>query len=286
MRGFCRDGFSGGFFLESIFGVEGSADSFDADAVSLAFGFGVSAGGGAEAVEAGVGGAVAIGAALDFTICGAADGPAGFGVSARGGAEAVEAGGGGAAAIGALSGLTICGAADGTAGFGVPARGGAEAVEAGVDGAVAIGVPSGRITCEGSRMAGVLGGTGVNAGGANSKPKEARCEASSSPFPPAGAKPLFAGAVPPSGRVSKLPACEGASFWLSSISKRESLEGLRVCSFCGLAKLSVAVTEGSRSAESGALFMRAKLTPIVAATVSAIAPAVSVQRRELGRVDV
>ena len=75
MRGFCRDGFSGGFFLKSIFGVEGSADSFDADAVSLAFGFGVSAGGGAEAVEAGGGGAVAIGAALDFTVCGRPTGP-------------------------------------------------------------------------------------------------------------------------------------------------------------------------------------------------------------------
>ena len=60
MRGFCRDGFPDGFFFESAFGVDGSAVSFDADAVGVVFGFGVLAGG-AESVEAGVDGAVAMG---------------------------------------------------------------------------------------------------------------------------------------------------------------------------------------------------------------------------------
>ena len=132
-------------------------------------------------------------------------------------------------------------------------------------------------------MAGVLGGTGVNAGGANSKPKEARCEASNSPFPPAGAKPRC-----------RSCAALGPRFQVAGLRRRELLAVLHqqagvaeaeVCSFCGLAKLSVAVTEGSRSANLD-FIRRAKLTPIVAATVSAIAPAVSVQRRELGGVDV
>jgi hypothetical protein len=58
VRGFGRDGFPDGFFFESAFGVDGSAVSFDADAVGVVFGFGLSGGGGA---EVGVDGAVAIG---------------------------------------------------------------------------------------------------------------------------------------------------------------------------------------------------------------------------------
>ena len=45
MRGFCSDGLPDGFFFELIFGVDGSADSFDTDAVRVPFGFGVSASG-------------------------------------------------------------------------------------------------------------------------------------------------------------------------------------------------------------------------------------------------
>ena len=71
------------------------------DAVCVAFGFGVSARGGAESVEAGVGGAVALDALSGLTICEATVGAAVFGASARGGAESVEAGVGGAVAIGA-----------------------------------------------------------------------------------------------------------------------------------------------------------------------------------------
>lgn len=240
-RGFCSDAFSSGFFFESIFGVDGCLDSFDTCAIGAAFGFGVSAKG----------------------------------------AESVEAGAGGAVAIGAPSGLTIWRAA----GFGVSASGGAEAVEAGVDGAVAIGSPSSLITCEGARMAGVLGGTGVDAGAADSKPEEARRGASTSPFPQAGTEPLFAGAVMASGRFSKLPACEGAACWLSSISERESVERLRVCSFGDLMSPSVVATESSGVGRFGVLLIRAKLAETAAMPASASPPAVSFQRRELGLVD-
>jgi hypothetical protein len=41
LAGFCREIFSGGFRFEPIFGVDGSADSFGTDAVSVALGFGV-----------------------------------------------------------------------------------------------------------------------------------------------------------------------------------------------------------------------------------------------------
>jgi hypothetical protein len=41
LAGFCCDIFSAGFFFESIFGVDGSADSFDTEAVCVAFGFGL-----------------------------------------------------------------------------------------------------------------------------------------------------------------------------------------------------------------------------------------------------
>ena len=231
--------FLGGFFFGSIFGVDGRADSFGTDAVGVAFGFGVSAKG-AELVEAGVGGAVAIGAPSGLTVCGAADGPAVFGVSARG----------------------------------------AESIEAGVDGAVGIGAPSGLMICEATGMAPRFGGAGVNAGAADSNPKEARCGASTSAFPPAGTEPLFAGAMLASGRVSKAPACKGAACWLSSISERESFEGLRVCSFCDLTSPSVAATGSSRVGRSGALFIRAKVAQTAAAPDSASPAAVSVQRRE------
>ena len=211
--------------------------------------------------------------------CGAADGAAVFGASARGG-EAVEAGLGGAVAIGAPSGLTICEAAGAVARFGVSA-GCAESVEAGVDGAVAIGAPSGPILCEGTSVAAWFGGAGVNAGGADSKPKEARFGASASAFPPAGTEPLFAGVVL-AGGVSELPACTGAACWLSSISERE---GLRVCSFSDLTSPSVAATGSSCVGRSGALFIRAKLAQIVAAPASASPPANSFQLRELSLVD-
>jgi hypothetical protein len=92
---------------------------------------------------------------------------------------------------------------------------------------------------------------------------------------------MVAAPVLASSRVSAAPACEGAACGLFCIGARESLEGLRVCSFCGLARASVAATDGSRSAGSGALFRRAKLVPATAATASASPPAVSVQRREL-----
>ena len=188
-------------------------------------------------------------------------------------AELVEAGVDGAVASDALSGLTICGAPVGAAVFGVSARDGAESVEAGVDGVVAIGSPSGLIICEATGMAAELGGAGVNAGAADSKPEEARLGASTSAFPPAGTEPLFAGAVVASGRASKAPACKGAACWLSCISERESLEGLRVCSFCDPTSPLVAASESSRSGRFGALFMRAKLTQTAAAPASASPPA-------------
>jgi len=58
-----------------------------------------------------VGGAVAIDASSGLTVCGAAGAAAGFGASAEGGAESVEAEADGAVAIDASSGLTICEAA-------------------------------------------------------------------------------------------------------------------------------------------------------------------------------
>jgi hypothetical protein len=116
-RSFCRAVFTSGFFFESALGVDGSADSFDADAIGVAFGFGLSARG-AEWVEAGVAGAVAIGAPSALTICEATGAAAGFGVSARGGVETGEAGVGGADAIGAPSGLIACATADGAGVFG------------------------------------------------------------------------------------------------------------------------------------------------------------------------
>jgi hypothetical protein len=41
LAGFCCEIFSGGFFLESLFGFDGSPDPFDTDAVCFALGFGV-----------------------------------------------------------------------------------------------------------------------------------------------------------------------------------------------------------------------------------------------------
>jgi hypothetical protein len=217
--------------------------------------------------------------------CGAADGAAVFGSSARGGAESGEAGLDGAFAIGSPSGLIACEAADGAAVFGASARGGVESGEAGADDPVAIGAPSGPILCEGTSVAAWFGGAGVNAGAADSKPKEARFGASTSAFPPAGSEPPVAGAVLAWGRVPKLPACKGTACELSCIGAWGELEGSRVCSSCGLTRLSVAATGGSRSGRSGTLFMRAKLTQIVAAPASASPPAISFQLRELGLVD-
>jgi hypothetical protein len=122
-----------------------------------------------------------------------------------------------------------------------------------VDGAVAMGVPSGRILCEVTSVAPWFSGAGADVGAA--------------------------------GGVTKLPACEGAACGLSCIGARGEPEGSRVCSFCGLTTLSVAATEGSRSAKSGALFMSAKLTPIMAAPASASPPTISFQLREPGLVD-
>jgi hypothetical protein len=213
--------------------------------------------------------------------CGAADGAAVFGSSARGGAESGEAGLDGAFAIGSPSGLIACEAADGAAVFGASARGGVESGEAGADDPVAIGAPSGPILCEGTSVAAWFGGAGVNAGAADSKPKEARFGASTSAFPPAGTEPLFAGVVL-AGGVSELPVCTGAACWLFSISERE---GLRVCSFSDLTSPSVAATGSSCVGRSGALFIRAKLAQIVAAPASASPPANSFQLRELSLVD-
>jgi hypothetical protein len=180
LRGFCSDAFPGGFFFESIFGVDSRADSFDTCAADGAFGFGVSAGG-AESVEAGVDGAAAIGAPSGLTTCAATEAAAGFGASARGD-ESVDAGVDGAAAIGAPSGLTICAATDGAGGFGASTRC-VKSVDAGVDGDAAIGSPSGLMICEGTETAAELSGASVNAGAADSKPDEARCGASTSAFP-------------------------------------------------------------------------------------------------------
>ncbi len=130
VRDFCSDGLPGGFFFESIFGADGPADSFDTDAVRVAFGFGVSARG-AEAVEAAVDGAVAIGALSGLIICEAADGAAVFEAPARGGDELGGAGADGAVAIGGPFGLIACKAADGAAVFGASATGGVELVRSG-----------------------------------------------------------------------------------------------------------------------------------------------------------
>jgi hypothetical protein len=116
-RSLCRAVFTSGFFFESALGVDSSADSFDADAVGVAFGFGLSARG-AESVEAGVDGADAIGAPTGLTICEATGAVAGFGVPARGGVETGEVGVGGAVAIGGPSGLIACATADGAGVFG------------------------------------------------------------------------------------------------------------------------------------------------------------------------
>ena len=125
----------------------------------------------------------------------------------------------------------------------------------------------------------------MNAGAADSKPEEARFGASTSAFPPAGSEPPMSGAVLASGPVSKLPACKGSACWLSCIGARGELEGSRVCSFCGLAGLSPAAMESSRSGRFEGLLMKAKLTKIVAAATSASPPPISFQLRELGLVD-
>jgi hypothetical protein len=148
-----------------------------------------------------------------------------------------------------------------------------------VDSAAAIGVPSGLIACEGARMAGVLAGTSVNAGGADSMPEEARFGASAAAFPVAEAAPLSAEAGLASTRVSKAPACEGAA-WLGSANERDSLEGLRACSFSGL---TIPTLVRSCVGRSRVLLTRTTLAQTAAAPASASPPAVSFQRRDLGR---
>lgn len=62
LTGFCRDNFSGGFLVESIFGVDGRADSVDTDAGAVARVGGLGAPSGrAEAIEAGGDSADAVG---------------------------------------------------------------------------------------------------------------------------------------------------------------------------------------------------------------------------------
>ena len=78
-RSLCRAVFTGGFFFELAFGVDSSADSFDADAVGVVFGFGLSATGDAETGEAGLDGADAMGVPSGLVACEAADGAAVFG---------------------------------------------------------------------------------------------------------------------------------------------------------------------------------------------------------------
>jgi hypothetical protein len=101
-RGFCSAVFTTGFFFESAFGFGGSADSFDPDAVGVALRFGVSAGG-AESVEAGEDGAVAIGGPPGLAICEATGAVTVFGASAGGGVDGGEAGAEVTVAIGAPS---------------------------------------------------------------------------------------------------------------------------------------------------------------------------------------
>jgi hypothetical protein len=287
-RSLCRAVFTSGFFCESALGS--SADS--SDAVVVAFGFGLSARG-ADWFEAGVDGADAIGPPSGLVACEAAEGAAVFGASATGGVETGEAGVGGAVAIGALSGLVACEeAADGAAVFGASARGGAEPVEAGVDGAVATGDPSGLVALEAADGAAVFGAS-VRGGAESGEPGVDGAVAMGVPsgrilcvvtsvapwFSRAGAN------VGAAGGVTRSPACEGAACGLSCIDARAGLAGSTVCSFCGLTALSVAATDGSRSARSGALLTRAKLTPIMAAPARATPPAISFQLRAPGLVD-
>jgi hypothetical protein len=270
VRDFCSDGLPDGFFFESIFGADGPADSFDTDAVRVAFGFGVS-GRGAEAVEAAVDGAIAIGEPTGLIACEAADGAAVFDAPARGGDDSGEAGADGAIAIGEPTGLIACEAADGAAVFEAPARGGVESCGAGVEGAVAIGSPFGLIACEAADGA---GGIGVSAGCPESV--EAGVDAA-----------VAIGA--PSGPI----LCEGTSVaaWFSGsgmdagAAEPGALAGSSVCSFSGLTRLSVAARDGSRSGRSGVLFIRAKLAQTATTPASASPPAVSFQRPKLGLVD-
>ena len=141
-----------------------------------------------------------------------------------------------------------------------------------MEGAVAIGAPSGLIACEAADGAAVFGASvrgGVESGAAGVD----------------GAVAIGS----PSGPIR----CEAtsAAAWLSGAGVKAgtaepgALAGSRVCSFCGVARRSVAATEGSRSARSGALFMRTKLAQTAATPASASPPAVSFQCRELGLVD-
>jgi hypothetical protein len=229
LRGFCGDGFSAGFFFASTFGADGSAASFGTDAVRVAFGFGVTGGGG-ELFAAGAGEAPAIGALSGLTVCEAADRGAVFGASTRCGVESVEAGRGGGVAIGGPSGLIACEADGEAAVFGASVRDGVESSEAGAGGAVAIGAPSGVIACEadGAAVFGASARGGAGSGEAGGD----------------GAVAIGA----PSGPI----LCE-----VTSVAEPAELKGSGACSFCGLTRLSVAATAGSLSRGFEALLIRA-----------------------------
>jgi hypothetical protein len=269
--GFCIGGFTGGFFFESILGVDGSADSSDTDAVRVALGFGGS-GTGAEAVEAGLDGAGAIGRPAGLIACEAADGVAVFGASAKRGVEGAEAGPGGAVAVGAASGRIACEAIDGVSVFGASARGGDESREAGLGGAVAVRAASGRIAGEATDGASVFGAS-------------ARGGAESGEAAPDGAVAIGAPSRPILCEATRVAGWFGGGGVNSGAAEREGAEGSRVVSFCGLTWLSVVATGGSRSGRSGALFIRAKLTQIAAAPASVSPPAIHFQGRELDLLD-
>jgi hypothetical protein len=258
--GLCIGDFTGGFFFESIFGVDGSEDSFDTDAVRVAFGFGVP-GAGAGAVEAGLG-AVAIGRPSGLIACEAADGTPVFGASAKRG---VEGAADGAVAIGAPSCLIACEIAEGASVFGASARGSA-------DGAVAIVAPSGLIACEPADGASVFG---ASAGGGAESGEAAPDGAAAIGAP---SRPILCEATSVAGRF-------GGGGVISGAAEREELEASGVVSFCGLTWLSVAATGGSRSGRVGALFTRAKLTEIAAAPASTSPPAIHFQGRDLDLLD-
>lgn len=79
-----------------------------------------------------------------------------------------------------------------------------------------------------------------------------------------------------------MATCKSAASRPTDFTKRGSLKGSRVFSFCGLIGTSVATTEILRFGEFGASFMRAKLAQIDARESEH--PATSFQLRELSLV--
>ena len=156
------------------------------------------------------------------------------------------------------------GAADGAASWRLSQRR-RKSGEAGAGGAVATGAPSGLIACEAAAGAAV-------------------CGVSAKELGEAGADGAVASGAP-SGPILCEVTSVGASFSgpgaNAGAAKRGALEGSGVCSLCGVARLSVAATGGSRSARSGALFVRTTLTQTAAAPASASPPAISSQLRKL-----